>query len=121
MADYEDKILHKFKSEVQAGKYLFSVEVIEKHWTGCASGKMEDMPGNFLNAKVKLLNISGNLSPIEQLALNYKPVLLSDTRKEVTNEPKGYSELFHKDLVEKVQNDPKRYVSDLQKIVKKKL
>lgn len=115
-----DLSIKAYKTEVQTGKYTFSVEVKESYWEGGKGGDMEDMPGTFLEAKVALEDILGELTPIEQLAVQHK-VVLSEINKEITNEPKGYTRLYYDDLVEKVQTNPERYTKDIKRKVKEKL
>jgi hypothetical protein len=117
----QDKILNSYKTKVEAGKYTLVVQTIERYWAGHDSGKMEDMPGTFLDTMVSLDGISGELSPLEALALELKVNLLEKSGKEITNEPKGYAELYHNQFVEKVKKDPNEYTQCIRGAVKAKL
>lgn len=114
------EISNTYVKEIRTGKYTFYVEVKESYWEGGKGGDMANMPGTFLEAKVALEAIQGELTPIEQLAVQYK-VVLSEMNKEITNEPKGYTRLYYYDLVEKVQTNPEMYTKDLKRKVKEKL
>lgn len=52
------------------------------------------------------------MSPIERLAIQSK-VVLHEKNKEISDEPKGYAKLFHKNLVEEVRRSPDHYLEEL--------
>lgn len=104
---------------VKAGRYTFSVHSIETHWAGEGSGKMEDMPGDFLDQTVNL-TACDNPSPIEQLGVQHQ-VQLYHKRKEITGEFRRYSELKHEQLVDFVSTSPEQYAKNIRAAVKGKL
>jgi hypothetical protein len=113
-------IVNTYKEDVVVGKYTFNVEIIEDYWEGNDTGKQEDEPGNFLKTKVSLKNISGNASPLEQLAVEMK-VVIDKYEKEITSQPKGYSKIYFESIVEKVQNNSKEYINKIKGAVKNAL
>ena len=114
-------IKNDYTTLIRSGRYDISVGVVERFWEGGDSGKMVDMPGTFLETKVVLEGITDrNLSPIEQLAVEHK-IVLFEGKKEITNEPEGYVQLYYNDLVKKVQANPESYLRDLQQKVKERL
>jgi len=82
---------------------------------------MEDMPGNFLDSRIRLINISGDSTPLEQIAIQNQVILWQMDNKEITNEPDGYSKLIYENLVKKVQEDPSFYIQNIEESVKKSL
>jgi len=114
MAD--NNVLYDKTDSVTVGRHTFGVHTDEHRWKGDPAGKMEDMPGNFLEQTVNLTACE-NPSPIEQLGVQHK-VLLYTLKRETTNEPRGYAELKHNQLVESVRASPEQYTKRIQSAVK---
>ena len=114
-----DNPLYYQTDSITVGRHTFRVHSIETHWAGDPQGKMEDMPGNFLEQTVILTDCK-KPSPVEQLGVKYQVVLYRQ-KKETTSEPRGYSKLKHDQLLELVQASPGDYTRNIQGEVKKKL
>jgi hypothetical protein len=114
-----DNVLYAKREAVKVGRHTFNVHTIETHWQGDPHGKMEDMPGNFLEQTVQL-TACDNPDAIEQLGVQYL-VVLDHQRKETTHEPRGYAELKHTQLVKRVQTSPEQYTRNIRRAVKEKL
>jgi hypothetical protein len=112
-------ILYDKLDSIKVGRHTFKVHTNERHWQGDPAGKMEDMPGNFLEQIVKL-NACENPSPIEQLGVQYQ-VVLYKCKKETTSEPSSYAPLKHQQLLDLVQKSPMQYTRNIQRAVKEKL
>jgi len=104
---------------IKVERHTFKIHSIETHWEGDAYGKMEDMPGNFLEQTIQL-NACEKPSPIEQLGVQNQ-VVLYHWRKETTSEPSGYAPLKHQQLLDLVQKSPTQYTRNIQRAVKEKL
>ncbi len=105
---------------VKAGRYEFDVFIEEKAFNeGMEVGRMEDMPGISLKAKVTLLSVD-NPSPLEALAAE-KRVVLRESSKEITREPPGYAALWGDHFLQGIKSNPAHYVRDLQQLVKNAL
>lgn len=113
----ESEIINSYESSIKTGKFTLTVRSVEKYWPGHDSGKMEDMPGTFLEVKLFIENVSKNPSPLEALAAQHH-VVLHKTKKEITHEPKGYGEMSHNHFVEKVKKSPDYYLQNMKKAVK---
>lgn len=114
-----DEILYENISQVYTDNYTFLVHSVETHWKGHDSGKMEDMPGNFLSQTISLRDCS-KPSHLESIAIE-KKLVLRESKKEITNEPEGYSKLKHKQLIKHVKEHPGYYLQTLQRVVKDSL
>jgi hypothetical protein len=101
---------------IVSGRYRFVVFIDEDRFEGVPNGRMDEMPGNFLKAVVRLIEVE-NPSPLEALAAE-KRVVLDRFSKEITSEPPGYAELWGTHYLETLAKDPAWYVRDLQKKVK---
>ena len=112
-------ILFSKETEVSVRDYIFRVYSIETHWAGDPPGKMEDMPGNFLEQTVSIIGCT-NPTHIEAIAAenNLRLPGFYPLRKETTNEPRDYAKLKHEQLVEDVQNNPERYIRMIKRAVK---
>lgn len=116
----EDKIVYEEKSNVKSGRHTFSVYSVETYWPGYDSGKMEDMPGKFLQQTISLIKCS-KPSNLEALAIERKVILRKAPKREITNEPEGYAKLKHKQLVTHVKEHPGYHLQTLQQAVKNSL
>jgi len=117
-----EEVPNKYKSELTLlNRYKITVSTTEKYYPGDSKG-MEGIPGTFLESTIRLEGITEPCSPIEKLASQYK-VVLTKRNKEITNEPEGYADLFHRDFIKKIQENPEIYLSEdiLQKKVKERL
>jgi hypothetical protein len=112
----DNNTLYDRTDSVTVGRHTFGVHTSEHHWKGGSGGKMEDIPGNFLEQTVQL-NDCENPSVIEQLGVMHT-VRLYHQRKETTNEPPGYADLKHKQLVEQVQSSPGQYTQKIRGVVR---
>jgi len=115
-----EDIVKEYNSTVTVGSWKLGVKSIHTHWEGHDSGKMEDMPGDFLETRVLVKSISKEASPLspeESLAVKYR-VVLSKIRKEITHEPKEYAKLWHYHIRNQVKEQPTLYLQNLKKAVK---
>ena len=116
----ETKTLNVYETPVESGRYKLLVKSTETYWSGEDSGKMEDMPGTFLETQISLLDISKPLSKLEALAVEMK-VILHKGKREITDEPKGYAKLWHNHIVQKAEKDLTKYIQNIATLVKDKL
>ena len=100
--------------------YTFRVYSIEEHWAGYPGGKMEDMPGNFLEQEVSIVGCA-HPNHIEAIAAenNLRLTNPHQLRKETTNEPEGYAKLKHDQLVGDVRNNSEKYIGMIKGAVKR--
>ena len=113
----KDNILFSEKTEVPMRDYTFRVYSIEKHWAGDPGGKMEDMPGNFLEQEVSIVGCT-HPNHIEAIAAKNN-LRLTQLHKETTNEPEGYAKLKHDQLVGDVRNNSEKYIRMIKGAVKR--
>lgn len=113
----KNKTLYQKSTDVKSGKYTFRVESLEYHWEGGPRGGIEDMPGDFLEQKVMLIDCD-NPSNIEAIAVENR-ILLGEFKTETSSEPKGYARLKHEDLIEKLKKDALYYTQNIRREVKK--
>ncbi len=104
------------RETVISGRYHFEVSIDETYFEGVPGGRMDEMPGTFLKATVRLAEIV-DPSPLEALAVE-KRVVLDNFSREITSQPPGYAELWGTHYLETLAKDPAWYVRDLQKKVK---
>jgi len=113
-------ILFNETTEVDVKDYTFRVYSIEKHWEGDLHGKMEDMPGNFLEQTVSIIGCK-NPTYVEAIAAeaNLRLTGENELKRETTNEPQGYAKLKHEQLVRQVRDHPEQYIRLIRGAVKK--
>ena len=103
---------------IRTGLYTLEVTTKSHYWKGVEGGKMEEMPGWFMDQKLSLLEIKAD-DPLHVLAREKLPIRLMGKHREITNEPIGYAGLYHNDFVEDVKDDPSEYISE--NILRRKL
>ena len=119
--DKNHKIVHEYSSNIQIGKYKLQVNMVEDYWKGVEGGRDEEMPGTFLQTRVTLTEIGGELSHLEHLAKDYLPFLVLEGDQEITDQPEGYSELRYNALLKKLPSDKDLIVNAIRNKVKEKL
>ena len=115
-----DEILFSEETEVSVRHYTFRVYSIETHWKGDSCGKMEDMPGDFLNQEVSLIGCE-NPTSLEAIAAenNLRLTREHELKKETTSEPEGYAKLKHDQLVKDIRTNSERYIQRIRGAVKR--
>ncbi len=114
------KVIEGFDDFVNIDKYCLEVQSIHTHWDGSDSGKMEDMPGDFLVTKVFLKEIQSP-DTLESLAMELKVNELEEyCGVETTSQPKSYANFLHEARVDEVKNqDPDYYKRKIRSALKK--
>jgi hypothetical protein len=91
--------------------YGFRIETKERYWRGY-SGKMEDMPGFFMEGHVALTDCPKDATNLEMYAAE-NGVVLATYKKETTCEPDGYAKLYHRAVVGDVMEDYSKYLREI--------
>lgn len=103
------------RTNVRAFGYSLIVETETSYFEGDGSGRREELPGWYLEQGVWMRS-----GPHEEeslvLGMGRKlPLLLiklpSKYGREITNEPVGYENLLHRDLVGRVREKPQDYIT----------
>ena len=117
MAVGQDRIINTYEDQVRAGKLTLLVKSVERFWAGDGSGGQEEQPGTFLDTTINVVGCSKRGSTLEKLAAERK-VRIYENKKEITNEPKGYSRLFYDDFLDNVKKDARYYLNNIGRAVK---
>ncbi|MBT3297329.1 hypothetical protein HN385_00235 [archaeon] len=111
--------MENYNTKFNVSRYDLQLETCTWYWEGGGPGcQIDEMPGTFLESKLRINDIK-NPSTLEALALELRMKEIYKHKMEITRHPEGYAELYHKDLVKKVENNPERYVKNLRQLVKK--
>lgn len=72
-----------------------------------------------LEQSVTLVDIVHDSNPIHAIAREKLPIILSKNNKEITSQPKGYAKISHDAIMDNIQFEPEKLVSE--KILRQKL
>lgn len=116
MGEGDSKITFENCETIEAGGYTFKIETKERYWNGY-NGKMENLPGFFMEGHVALTGCPEDAVLLEKFAAENK-LVLDAHKKETTCEPPGYAELYHKAVVEDVREEYPTYLGEVPKRAK---
>jgi len=112
-------------NRIQAGNLSLELKTSVEYWEGNGNLKLEDLPGTFMDISLRVIGGNKDLFPLESLAVKHRVVVWKPNRREITDEPEGYAELYHKSVLKKVRDcvkkDPSHYTKYLGGVVKQYL